>query len=110
MCSLKAWFGVSMALVGVLSLWPSYLRVVPGRLDIITASNLRGDMSVNEIPLRSATIVVDFRKNSVCIADVAKTSYIDLAFMRDRRRFAYALFLGASSEATSPHLPDSLVG
>ena len=88
-------------------LWPAYFRVVPGRLDVMRFSNLRGKpVSIERFDLRTAKLLVDTRRWVVFIDDEERQIELPIALMRDRRRFAHALLLAALSTHEPAPLPD----
>lgn len=87
--------------------WPVYLRLLPGRLDVMQFSALRRRIiSIDRIPLTSAGILVNLRERYAVIDTGVARHEIALSFMRDYKRFAYYLFLAAISSYRPPTLPD----
>lgn len=90
---------------------PTYIRVVPGRLDIIRYRALSKRVAdAVHIDLRRARILVDVRKGYAKISG-EKRHVIPLFLVLGSRRFAYHLFLGALSSHTPPPMSDEeLIG
>lgn len=109
---LKIWLAIGVVLWFVGWMWPTYFRVVPGRLDVMRFSNLRGrPLTIRRYDLRRSRITVDLRR-SILFID-AEDCRVDLTFMlmRDRDRFGYYVLLGALSTHQPPPLPeDALLG
>lgn len=95
-------------------LWPTYFRVVPGRLDILRYNAVTGKaVLVEHFDLRVARILVALRNLSVLIEQNGRVTRCETWAMRerDRQRFGYYLFLAAISSHETPLLPhDSLLG
>lgn len=104
----KVWFAVIIAAYAAGWLWPTYLRIVPGRLDVMRFSNLSDrPVSIERIPLSQSRIVVDLRRGAVFIDEApGKTHEISILLMKDRERFTHRLFLAAISTHQPPPLPD----
>jgi hypothetical protein len=103
---------LSMIVVIVLLLRPTYFRVVPGRLEVLRFFFLRRwPRSVDSYTLRQAKIVADLRRGMVVIAEGDLGSEYAIWFMPDRNRFVHSLFLAAISTQPVPDLPvDALLG
>lgn len=104
-------FGNVVAGAVVDCLLPTYIRIVPGHLDIMRFPLLRRRSPVcMHIPLQEANILVDIDR---CVAfidysndgDVTSVE-LSLGLMRDKSFFAYMLFLAAISTSVPPSLPD----
>jgi hypothetical protein len=93
-------------------LWPTYLRLVPGRLDVLGYSPLsRKPVFVDKYDLRDAKITADLRRSFVSIASPRGSLEFGISLMRERKRFVYMLFLAAMSTFQPAPLPeDELVG
>ncbi len=106
--------GIGLALLVHEWLSPTYLRIVPGRVDVMEFGVfLRGRARVTKYDLRTARVVVDLRQLAVFIDDNEKNVHAELAiaFVRDRYRLAYYLLLAALSTHEPGPLPDdALVG
>ncbi len=92
--------------------FPTYLRVVPGRIDIMECGLLgRRILSVDRIDLRSQPVVVDLNRQVVRIGPDPTPRTIAFGAVWDNWGFAHAVLMGAVSTATPPPLPDdALVG
>jgi hypothetical protein len=93
-------------------LWPTYLRLVPGRLDVLGYSPFsRKPNFYHGYDLRDAQITVDLRRSFVSIASPRGKLEFGIALMRERRYFAYMLFLAAmSTHQPGPVPEDELLG
>lgn len=104
----------TIALFALEWLSPTYLRIVPGRVDVMEFGVfLRGRARVTKYDLRTAKVVVDLRQLAVFIDDEEKNVRAELAiaFVRDRYRLAYYVLLAALSTHEPGPLPDdALVG
>lgn len=104
---------VSCAAAEMIVSWfcPTYIRVVPGRLDIIRYRALSKRVAdAVHIDLRRARILVDVRKGYAKMSG-EKRHVIPLFLVLGSRRFAYHLFLGALSSHTPPPMSDEeLIG
>ena len=99
--------GVAAAATGCL--WPTYFRVVPGRLDVLRYNNVTGRVAlVKHFDLRAARILVDLRSQKVLIEQDGQATRCETWAMKERTRehFGYYLFLGAISSHEPPVLPD----
>lgn len=101
---------VYVAMFAIGALRPMYFRVVPGRLDVLRYSVLRGTpMQVERYDLRSARVIVDLRTNSVFIVEGEKVGEYSIWFMGERLAFARALFEGAVSTYAAPAVSDEVL-
>lgn len=104
------WVGV----VGAWSFcWPTYLRIAPGRLDVICYGFLgRGDPETQTYDLSTAGLVVDARQKRVLIETTdGGRDLIRYGSIRDDLGFAKAMLEAARSVGPSPPLPtDALIG
>jgi hypothetical protein len=99
--------GLLLAYSAVAWLWPTYFRVVPGRLDVMRFGSLRGrPVSIERFDLHTAKLLVDMRRWVVFIDDEERQIELPIALMRDRRRFAHAVLLAALSTYEPAPLPD----
>jgi hypothetical protein len=103
-------FAVGGLLTGVL--WPTYLRLVPGRLDVIRYSLLgRGVVECVKHDLRSSAVLVDLNQHCVFLATDGITTEVSYGAVRDPYDFAHAVLLAAVSTHKPAPLPDdALVG
>jgi hypothetical protein len=105
--------GTAMAIATVSSrLWPVYLRVSPGRLDVVRFDLWgRAVGGVERHDLRSSAVLVDIGQSCVFIARGGVTRDVAFGGVRDRHALAHAVLRGALCRAETPPLPDdSLVG
>ena len=97
-------------------MWPTYLRLVPGRLDVLGYGPMsRKPTFVEQYDLRGARIMADLRRSFVSIVHGqgrdARRLEFGISLMRERRKFVYMLFLAAvSSYPPGPVPEDALVG
>lgn len=93
-------------------IFPTYLRVIPGRLDIMECTFLgRQVLSVRKIDLRTQQVVVDLQQQLVIVGDAADAPKFAFGAVWDRWGFAHAVLQAAVSTHTPPPLPDDeLVG
>lgn len=95
-------------------LWPTYYRVVPGRLDIMKFPMIRTGMAqVERVNLREPRVSADAASGAIRLEHPdGKRSYIQfLGTPASRMEFAKAVAEAAISPHTSPPLPDDeLVG
>ncbi|RJP33774.1 MAG: hypothetical protein C4547_11780 [Phycisphaerales bacterium] len=96
-----------------MALWPTYYRVVPGRLDVMRFNMLRNEpVSIAQHPLRDAWIEIDLRRCVVIIGrrnepgEPQTEAELPILLMRRRTEFAHALLLAAISTHEAPPLPD----
>jgi hypothetical protein len=91
-------------------LWPTYFRIVPGRLDVMRFNNLRNRLvGVCRLDLRKAKLLIDLRRGVIFIDDAdGHTGEFPIVWMRraTRERLAYHLLLAALSSYQAPDLPD----
>ena len=114
--------GVGGAMLAGAAVFPTYLRVVPGRIDVMECALLgRRIITVRRIDLRSLPVFVEANRQMLEIgrdagsgkgADGSKScEVIPFAAIWDRWGFAHAVLRGAISTHTPPPLPDdALVG
>lgn len=99
-------------LIGSLA-FPTYLRVVPGRIDVMECGWLGLVIrEVTRVDLRDGPVVVDLR-NQFCTVrpEGPNTTSISYAAIRDRSAFVHTVLEAAVSTAEPPMLPDdALVG
>jgi hypothetical protein len=93
-------------------LFPTYLRLVPGRMDILQCGFLgRTILSSRSIDLRIPKVVVDLTAEVLILDDGKAIEPIGFAATWDRPAFARAVLQAAMSTHTPPPLPsDALVG
>jgi len=88
-------------------LHPTYLRVVPGRVDVMRFSPFRTRNSVvARHDLRQAHLIIDLQNYVVFVDTERGTHELAIAFVRDSTRLAYHLLLAAMSSHPPPPLPD----
>lgn len=103
----KIWLAVGLALWFTGWMWPTYFRVVPGRLDVMRFSNLHGrPIAIERFDLRQAKITVDLRRSIIFVDDGCRKADFTFMLMRGRTRFAYYVLLAALSTHKPPPLPD----
>ena len=105
---LCAGFTMGAAIVGWL--WPTYFRIVPGRLDVMRFNNLLNrPVSVERYNLRTAKLLIDLRRGVIFVDESdGRTGEFPIVWMRrsTRERLAYHLLLAAISSYEAPMLPD----
>jgi hypothetical protein len=107
------WFALSpIAAYLTAFIWPVYIRVVPGRLDVFESSFLGRHVRVAQmLCLRRNAVLVDLNTDIIFIASTVNTVEISIRTVHDRIEFARAVLLAATSEASVPDLPnDALIG
>ena len=103
----KIWLAIGMALWFSGWMWPTYFRIVPGRLEVMRFSNLRGrPVAIERFDLRGAKIIVDLRRSVIFIDGEDRRADFAFLLMRGRTRFAYYVLLAALSSHEPPPLPD----
>ena len=104
--------GVAGAMLVGTVVYPTYLRVVPGRIDIMECALLgRRIIRVRRIDLRSRAVTIDAGAQLLHVDAVPKFELIPFAAIWDRWAFAHAALMAAVSSHTPPPLPDdALVG
>lgn len=89
------------------ALWPTHVRVLPGRVDVLRYSLLgRGVEEVRRYDLRSSAVLVDTNQQCVFLASEGVTTEIGIGAVRNPYALAHAILLGAVSTYTPPPLPD----
>jgi len=90
------------------AVFPTYLRVVPGRLDVMECGWLgRQIIAVRRIDLRDKAIAIDLNTQVLLIdADSPKSTKIACGAIWDRWAFAHAVLMAAVSTHTPAPLPD----
>ena len=100
--------GCAAGIVGWL--WPTYFRIVPGRLDVMRFNNLLNrPVSVERYNLRTAKLLIDLRRGVIFVDESdGRTGEFPIVWMRrsTRERLAYHLLLAAISSYEAPMLPD----
>lgn len=95
-------------------LWPTYLRIVPGRIDILRYRLWSRKPTVETIDLRQANVLVNLHRSIVYIQTTDHTRFwraIGLGAVRNGKDVAHAILQAAISTAPTPPLPDDeLVG
>jgi len=92
--------------------YPTYYRIVPGRLDVLRFSNLPGGTSeLTSFDLRMTDIIVNMVRG-YCVIHGSKTAvFLPFRLAWYRRRVGYSLLLAAISTHEPPPLPeDELIG
>jgi len=107
--------GLAAATIGGVStafVWPTYLRVVPGRLDVLRAGILgRGVRAAERHDLRSSAVLVDLGLRCLFLAKDGVTTEIAFGALASPREFAHSVLLAAVSTHEPAPLPDdALVG
>jgi hypothetical protein len=104
--------GAGAGAIGAAWLWPTYFRLVPGRLELLWYSPFRKrPIERTVVDLRTARVLVDLRQFVVATEAANKPLELSIALMPRRKRFAYMLFLAALSTHEPGPLPeDELVG
>ncbi|MBN1510993.1 MAG: hypothetical protein JXB13_03185 [Phycisphaerae bacterium] len=95
--------------------WPTYYRVVPGRLEVLRYSPFRrAPVLSRTLLLRDAMIVCDLRQRYLMVldhVDAPQGLHFNLWRVPDPLAFAQAVFRGATVAADAPALPeDELLG
>lgn len=107
---------LGLAEVATAFLWPTYIRLVPGRLDVLGYGPLsKKPVFLDQYDLRKASITTDLRRSFVSILTKGTPHSRQLEFgislMMERKRFVYMLFLAAMSSYQPGPLPkDDLLG
>lgn len=82
---------------------PIYLRLTPGRLEIVSSGFLRSQSTIwKSYDLRQASITIDFWNSIVHICAAGQTLELSLRMIWNRKRFAYYLVLAALSTYEIP--------
>jgi hypothetical protein len=110
------WWLIAAPLVGhgvILLLWPTYFRVVPGRLDVLRYRPFRKHATLlAQYPLREARLLVHLRKWLLVIECPGRERVLlPIARVPHRSRLAWELLRAAVSTHTPGPLPeDELLG
>ena len=95
-------------------LWPTYLRIVPGRIDILRYRLWSRKPTVETIDLREAHVLVNLHRSIIYIQTSDHTRFwraIGLGAVRHGKEVAHAILQAAISTAPTPPLPDDeLIG
>ena len=104
--------GVGGAMLVGAAVYPTYVRVVPGRIDVMECALLgRRIISVRRIDLRTRPVLVDVNRQMLEIGDGGAYERMPFAAIWDRWAFAHAVLMASISTHTPPPLPDdALVG
>ncbi len=104
--------GIGGAMLIGSAVYPTYLRVVPGRIDVMECALLgRRIIQVRRIDLRTRAVTMDVGRQMLHIDTVQKFELIPFAAIWDRWGFAHAVLSAAICTHTPPPLPDDeLVG
>ncbi len=102
--------GAAMIIGG--AMFPTYLRVVPGRIDIMECGWLgKRILSVKRLDLRTKPIIVDLNRQIVQIGDAADAPKIAFGAVWDNWGFAHAALMASISTHEPAPLPDdALIG
>ena len=104
------WSGGILAVCFAVWLWPTYFRIVPGRLDVMRFNNLLNrPVAIEHYNLRTAKVLVDLRRGVIFVDEESgRTGEFPIVWMRrrTRERLAYHLLLAALSSYEAPELPD----
>lgn len=111
----KFWAAMSFAALPLAWMWPVYLRIAPGRLDVFKYGFLgRGAPRVKKFDVRVDRVMLDVRSNTIRVvgADEKQSSIINLGMLCPQKvEIARAVIEAAISEHPTPPLPDdALVG
>jgi hypothetical protein len=92
-------------------LWPTYLRLVPGRFDVLGYGPLsKKPIFLDRYDLRDATITADLRRSFVSIVskhgEPPRRLEFGISLMSERRKFVYMLFLAAMSSYKPGRVPE----
>lgn len=88
-------------------LWPTYLRIVPGRVDVMRFSAIkRRGAVVASYNLRRGVVLVDLRRSLVFLGNEDGIRQLSLAMTPRKTYVVYALLLAAFSTHDPPPLPD----
>lgn len=106
------WPAIALAAMIVAATWPSYARLVPGRLDVLHSNALgRAFVHSESFDLRTSAVLVDLNQRCVFLAKDGITTEIGFGAVRDPYEFAHAVLLAAISTHDPAPLPDdALVG
>ncbi len=119
--SLFLWLTATAAgYITAVLLWPTWFRVVPGRLDVLRFSLLDWEpVYLKSHPLRDTWVQIDLRRFVLSLGQPAppwerdektgdRTPAIEypLYLMRRRTEFAHAILMAAISTHEAPPLPD----
>jgi len=91
-------------------IWPRYIRVVPGRLDIVEFSPFGTEPRCRSYSLTRPTITVDMNRQ-IAVVGPRERHEIGFGLIPDGRRLAYYILLAAISTHSPGPLPrDGLTG
>jgi hypothetical protein len=94
-------------------MWPTYFRVVPGRLDVLAYGPLgHGPPRMNSIDLRASRVLVDTNRDWIVVEPEGQGPVgLELAGVWNRMEFARSVLEAARCRTPSPPLPEGeLVG
>lgn len=99
---------VTIAAVGTLFAFPTYFRIVPGRLDVMQYFALsRSKPSISKFDLRSSRVLVDLNRDVILIEPSdGPVRILRVGSVVDRIGLARAIFEAARSTHPAPPLPD----
>lgn len=108
------WLLLLVGMPALMSGWllPTYVRMVPGRLDIMECGWLgRSIRSVTKLDLRTSAVVICMFDNGVRVGEGEEAQTVAFGITHRRYEFVRMVLLGALSTAETPALPDdALVG
>lgn len=106
------WGGMVAGFAVASWLWPSYYRIVPGRVEIMRfAFRVRQLPRIQRLDLMRSRVLVDLRRWVVIVGEGRAATDFTIRFVPGRRRMAYYILLAAVAERQAPELPkDELVG
>ncbi len=104
--------GIGGAMLVGTAVYPTYMRIVPGRIDVMECGLLgRRIIAVRRIDLRIRPVLVDLNRQMLEIGPQDAIELIPFAAIWDRWAFAHVVLQAAISSHTPPPLPDDqLVG
>jgi hypothetical protein len=112
--NLLLYFWIAFLLASAIVAWirPTYIRIVPGRLDVMQFSGLSWRaVRTSSWDLARARVLIDSRRGVAFVDDADESLEFSLRLMRERQGFARALFMAALSTHPPAPLPaDELLG
>ncbi|MBY0313505.1 MAG: hypothetical protein K2W85_15680 [Phycisphaerales bacterium] len=110
----RATFGWAAGLLvgscGAVLLWPTILRITPGKLEVLerTMLNTR-TLTHTTFDLRQSAVLVDLNQEVVFIARDGRTHEVWIKSAADPHAIAAAILRAAVSTHTAPALPDDAI-
>lgn len=108
------WLLLLVGAPALMSGWllPTYLRIVPGRLDVVECGWLgRSIRSVTKLDLRTSAVAICMFDNGVRVGEEEEAQTVAFGTTHRRYEFVRTVLLGALSTAETPALPDyAMVG